>query len=71
MPKLPQVRPRELVRTLKKLGFFEYRQKGSHLSMIHPAKQRVITIPMHSRPLKKGTLAAILRQAGLAIEDIQ
>lgn len=36
MPKLPQVRDRELIRVLKKLGFFEHPERGtSHLVFAH------------------------------------
>ena len=70
MPKLPTIRPRELVKLLKKLGFLEYRQKGSHLIMIHSINTKQIVIPIHNKPLKKGTLASILRQAEISIEDL-
>lgn len=70
MPKFPVLRPRELVRVLKKLGFLEKRQKGSHLIMVHDAKNKQITIPIHNKPLKKGTLAAILRQGEIRIDDL-
>lgn len=70
MPKLPVIRPRELVRALKKLGFLEKRQKGSHLIMVHEEKNKQVVIPIHNRPLKKGTLAAILRQTEIRPEDL-
>lgn len=71
MPKLPVIRPRELVQALKKLGFFEIRQKGSHLILLHEGKNKQIVIPMHNKPLKKGTLGAILRQADIGVDDLQ
>lgn len=70
MPKLPVLRPRELVRALQRLGFSEKRQKGSHLIMVHEIKNKQITIPIHNKPLKKGTLAAILRQGEIKIDDL-
>jgi predicted RNA binding protein YcfA (HicA-like mRNA interferase family) len=30
---------------------------------------RRVTIPMHARDLKKGTLRSILREAGLTVEE--
>lgn len=71
MPRLPVIRPRELIRALRKLGFSELRQKGSHLIMVHEARGKQITIPIHNKPLKKGTLAAILRQGEISIEDLR
>lgn len=70
MPKLPILRPKELVRSLKKLGFIEHRQKGSHLIMINEIRNKQLVIPIHNKPLKKGTLAAILRQGEIKIEDL-
>lgn len=71
MSKLPILRPRELVRALQKLGFLEKRQKGSHLIMVHEGKKKQITIPIHNKPLKRGTLAAILRQGEIRIDDLK
>jgi len=70
MPKLPIVKPRELVKSLKKLGFVEFRQKGSHLILVNESKNKQVVVPMHNKPLKKGTLASILRQAELRIEEL-
>lgn len=70
MPKLPVLLPRELVRALKKLGFTEHRQKGSHLIMVHSERNKQVVIPMHNRPLKRGTLAAVLRQSELTSKEI-
>lgn len=70
MPKLPVMRPRELIRALKKLGFLEVRQKGSHLIMVNESENKQLTIPVHNKPLKKGTLASILRQGEISVEDL-
>lgn len=68
MPKLPIVKPKELVKVLKKLGFVEYRQKGSHLVLVHEERNKQVVVPIHNKPLKKGTLAGILRQAEISVE---
>jgi predicted RNA binding protein YcfA (HicA-like mRNA interferase family) len=36
MAKLPSLTARKVVRALKRAGFIEDRQKGSHLILIHP-----------------------------------
>ncbi|MDO8451471.1 MAG: type II toxin-antitoxin system HicA family toxin [bacterium] len=46
MPKLPAVRPREVVRKFKKLGFIEHHQVGSHLTLKHPGTKRRAVVPM-------------------------
>lgn len=63
MPKLPVLKPRKIVQKLTKLGFIKHHQVGSHLTMKHPSTHRRAVIPMHLTDLKKGTLAAILREA--------
>ncbi|RYY06056.1 MAG: type II toxin-antitoxin system HicA family toxin [Sphingobacteriaceae bacterium] len=56
---------KELVTLLKKDGLQEKDQKGSHLQLIHPAKSGKVTVPIHGGDIPKGTLNAILKQAGL------
>jgi len=56
----------ELFRILKKDGWIEIRQKGSHVIMMHPTKNEQLTVPYHSgKEVKKGMLTAILKQANL------
>ena len=56
----------ELFRLLKKDGWFEVRQKGSHVIMQHPTKPEQLTFPNHSgKEVKKGLLTAILKQANI------
>jgi len=45
--------------------------RGSHHYLRHPDKFGVlVTIPYHNRDLKRGTLRAILRQAGISLEEL-
>jgi predicted RNA binding protein YcfA (HicA-like mRNA interferase family) len=67
MPKLPSVKPDEIVRILNRSGFHKVRQKGSHLQM--KRGNLLVTVPMHSRDLNPGTLKSILRQAKLDDEE--
>jgi predicted RNA binding protein YcfA (HicA-like mRNA interferase family) len=66
MSKLPAVSARQVVAALKKVGFVERRQRGSHLRMFNPSRKRQTIVPMHSGDIKRGTLQGILRQAGLS-----
>ncbi len=68
MPKLPSFRPREVVKKLRKLGFIEHHQVGSHLTMKHPDTKHRAVVPMHLKDLKKGTLLSLLREAGIEKE---
>jgi len=67
MPKLPAVKPAEIIRVLEKTGFYRVRQRGSHLQM--KRGNLLVTIPIHSGDLNPGTLRSILRQAKLEIEE--
>jgi len=70
MPKLPSVSGERVVRALKRTGFVELRQKGSHVSLEKRTSDRVFktVVPMHGQ-LAKGTLSDILKQCGLAVEE--
>ena len=66
MPKLPRVSGAEAVRALQRLGFAVARQRGSHIVMRRGSTGCVV--PNH-RELKTGTLAGVLKQAGVSVED--
>lgn len=66
MPKLPRVSGGEALKALQKLGFEKVRQSGSHVVVRRGAKGCVI--PMHSE-LKVGTLAGLLRQAEISVDE--
>lgn len=70
MPKLPRVSGERVVRALKRAGFVELRQKGSHVSLEKRMGEQVFktVVPMHSE-LSKGTFSDILKQCGLRLED--
>lgn len=66
MPKLPRVSGAEVVRALERLGFAVARQRGSHIVLRRGSSGCVV--PNH-RELKTGTLAGVLKQAGVSAED--
>lgn len=66
MPKLPRVSGAEVVRALGRLGFAVARQRGSHIVLRRGSSGCVV--PNH-RELKTGTLAGVLKQAGVSAED--
>jgi len=56
----------ELLRILKKDGWYEVRQKGSHITMRHGIKRGSLHVPYHaSKEVPKGTLNSILKEADL------
>lgn len=65
-PKLPNISGKEAIRRLEALGFIAVRQKGSHIVMRKNAQGCVV--PNH-KELKTGTLAGILKQAGVTVDE--
>jgi len=60
MPKIPVLKPVDVVRALEKAGFYIVRQKGSHIQM--KRGNLLATVPMHNSDLNPGTLKSVLRQ---------
>ena len=59
----------ELMRILKKDGWFEVRQSGSHVIMKHYEKKAQIVVPYHGgKELPKGTLKSILKDSEIKIQ---
>lgn len=70
MSKIPALTSKQVVRILKKAGFIEDRQKGSHLVLINPSTRVRTVVPMHSRKtIKRSLLYGIISDARLAIEE--
>ena len=68
--RLPSLTAREVIRALEKAGFAVTRTSGSHARLVHMADpSRQVTVPMHSGDLKRGTLRAIIGQAGLSVSE--
>jgi len=56
------VKANELFKLLKKDGWFEIRQTGSHVMMKHPVKSGQLVVPYHgSKEVSKGVVGAILK----------
>jgi predicted RNA binding protein YcfA (HicA-like mRNA interferase family) len=69
MPKLPSLKPKELIKRFEKIGYIIDRQKGSHVILYNHKENRRLTIPLHVKDLPKGTLLSIIKQAGLTKEE--
>lgn len=68
MTKLPQVSGWECVRALERAGFYLKRQEGSHMILRRDNPFAQVVVPEH-KELDRGTLRAILRQAGITVEE--
>jgi len=67
MARLPGLRPREVAAILEKAGFKLARQSGSH--RIYVKANLGVTVPWHSKDLRKGTLRHIIKQSGLTPDE--
>jgi predicted RNA binding protein YcfA (HicA-like mRNA interferase family) len=65
MSKTPSLTPRDIVKVLKKKGFFLDRSSGSHQVWLHPISRKRAIVPMHNKDIPIGTLYSILKQAGI------
>ena len=70
MSSLPQISGRECVRVLLKAGFIIRRQQGSHIILRRSNPFAQLVVPDH-RELDRGTLRAIIRQAGISVEQFK
>ena len=69
MSPLPRISGREAVAAFRRLGYEVDRQKGSHIILRHrEAPFRRLTVPDH-REVAKGTLRALIREAGITVEE--
>lgn len=69
MPKLPVVKPKQILKVLKRVDFVEVRRKGSHIQF--KKGNLLVTVPMHSKNLNPNTLKSILRQSKITVEELR
>ena len=67
---LRNVKPNRLLKAFLKVGFVEYKGKGSHKRLRHP-DGRWTQIPIHPKPIPQGTLTKILKQTGISNEELE
>ena len=61
---------REVLAKLRRAGFEEVRQSGSHKVLRH-ADGRQTYVAMHPGDIPEGTFRKILKQAGLSVEQFK
>lgn len=68
MAKLPVVSGQRAVKAFTKAGWTPERQHGSHLVLSKPGREEILTVPLH-KELKRGMLRALIRDAGLEVDE--
>jgi len=68
--RLPALKPKAVIRALERAGFIIHHVSGSHYILKLPDKPEVrVTVAFHNRALKRKTLATIIEQSGLSVEE--
>ena len=70
MSKVPSLDYLSIIRALQRDGWIVVRQKGSHIRLQKRLSDETLklTVPAH-RPVKRSTLAHLLKQARLSVDD--
>jgi len=68
VPKIPIVSSIQVIKILVKFGYETDHQTGSHIILRHRETHKRLTVPNH-REIARGTLKAILEEAGLTIAE--
>lgn len=63
------VRPKGVIRALRRGGFIVHHVTGSHYFLKRGLRR--VSVPYHNKDLKPGTLHSIIAQAGLTIEEFK
>jgi predicted RNA binding protein YcfA (HicA-like mRNA interferase family) len=72
MTKVPSLNYDRVVQALRRDGWVVVRQRGSHIRLQKHAPDETLklVVPAH-RPIKRSTLAHILKQARLTVEQFE
>lgn len=68
MPKLPILRPRDVVRVFNQLGWRVSRQRGSHIILTKDGHIATLSVPDHNY-VARGTLMSLIIRAGLTVKE--
>ena len=72
MGKLRVLSGREVCQILQRNGFAAVRQRGSHIAMQKSDGEVTVTVPVpDNNELRRGTLAAIIRQSGIPRSEFE
>jgi predicted RNA binding protein YcfA (HicA-like mRNA interferase family) len=68
---MSSINSKNLLKFLKKKGFYIHHQVGSHIVLKHEKDDsKRVTLPMHNEDIKPGTFSSILKQAGIDKKEV-
>lgn len=72
MTEVPSLPYNQVVNSFQRAGFAVIRQRGSHIRLQKRTREGVvkITVPAH-RPVKRTTLAKVIKDAGLTLDEFR
>lgn len=71
MSELPRISGREVIKALRRVGYEQDRQQGSHVVLRQASEpHRRVVVPDH-KEVAKGTLRAIIKQVGLTLDEFK
>ena len=56
---------KQVIKIIKKDGWYRVRVKGSHYIFKHPIKKGIVPVPVHSGDMRDGTVKNIFILAGI------
>lgn len=71
MSRLPNLNAKKIIRALKRAGFEDNGQEGSHRYFWNPISNRQTGVPMHSGDVKRNLMKEIIQQAGLSEDEFR
>lgn len=70
MSRLTPLKPEEVIRKLRRLGFIGPISGGKHVRMVHPETGKIIPIPIHKgRDISVGLIREIINELGISREE--
>jgi len=69
MPRVPLLRPQEVLKAFEKLGWQVARQRGSHIILTKKGHIATLSVPDHPQ-VARGTLRTLIARAGLTPEEL-
>lgn len=73
MPRVPVLKPREVVRAFKRLGWKKRegkRGRGSHVILTKPGHIATLSVPDHpGKDVKRGTLRDLIHDAAITVDE--
>ena len=69
MPRLPTVKPRQVIQALQRIGFEIDHQTGSHVVLWRSSDGCRVVVPQHGRDLGRGLTLRIIKSAGLSRDE--